>query len=121
MERQIDTRTVLLRAFPGIPSDQAENLIAASEQKTYPADTILCHEGALESTFYILLEGEVRVSKWFDESEERLLKHLYPGDFFGEIAALTNAPRTASARCLEACDIAVIDGEEQNFRRHNFR
>ncbi len=96
MEREIDTRTVLLRAFPGIPPDQADNLITASEQKFVPANTILCHEGALESTFYILLEGEVRVSKWFDASEERLLKHLHPGDFFGEMAIVNNAPRAAT-------------------------
>jgi len=113
MERQIDTRTVLLRAFPGIPSDQAENLIAASEQKTYPADTILCHEGALESTFYILLEGEVRVSKWFDESEERLLKHLYPGDFFGEMVIVNDAPRAATV--ATTCDSTVLELRKEIF------
>ena len=33
-----------------------------------------------------------------------------PGEYFGEIAALINPPRR-SARCLEASDIAVIDGD----------
>ena len=113
MERQIDTRTVLLRAFPGIPSDQAENLIAASEQKSYPADTILCHEGALESTFYILLEGEVRVTKWFDDSEERLLKHLHPGDFFGEMAIVNNAPRAATV--ATTCGSTVLELRKEIF------
>lgn len=107
MEAEIDTRAVLLRAFPGIPSDQAENFITASEQKIYPANTILCHEGALESTFYILLKGEVRVTKWFDKSEERLLKHLHPGDFFGEMAIINNAPRAATV--ATTCDCTVLE------------
>jgi signal transduction histidine kinase len=113
MEPEIDTRTVLIRAFPGIPSDQAENLISASEQKSYPVDTILCHEGALESTFYILLEGEVRVTKWFDEQEERLLKHLYPGDFFGEMAIVNNAPRAATV--ATTCDCTVLELRKEIF------
>ena len=113
MEPAIDTRAVLIRAFPGIPTDQAENLIAASLQQSYPADTILCHEGALESTFYILLEGEVRVTKWFDESEERLLKLLYPGDFFGEMAIINNAPRAATV--ATTCDCTVLELRKEIF------
>ena len=113
MEPAIDTRAVLIRAFPGIPTDQAENLIAASLQQYYPAETILCHEGALESTFYILLEGEVRVTKWFDESEERLLKLLYPGDFFGEMAIINNAPRAATV--ATTCDCTVLELRKEIF------
>ena len=111
MDLKIDTRSVLLRAFPGLPTIQAESLISASDQTSYPADTILCHEGALESTFYILLEGEVRVSKWFDEREERHLKQLYPGDFFGEMAIVNNAPRAATVATTTNCTVLEMRKE----------
>ncbi len=42
------------------------------------------------------------------------------GEYFGEMAALLDAPRHASARCLEECRIAVISGEMlQNILREN--
>ena len=109
MDSVIDTRAVLLRAFPGLPANQAEMLLAVSRQNTYPAEMILCHEGALESTFYILLDGEVRVTKWFDESEERILKHLHPGDFFGEMALFDRDVRSASVRALGSARILTVD------------
>jgi signal transduction histidine kinase len=109
----IDTRSVLLRAFPGIPRSQADDLVSACEQRTYPEGTILCHEGAQESTFYILLDGEVRVTKWFDASEERQLKFLHPGDFFGEMAIVNNAPRAATV--ATTCSTTVLEIRKEAF------
>lgn len=113
MDQQIDLREILIKAFPGIPPSQAEDLISMSEMLTYPADIVLCHEGAQETTFYILLEGEVRVTKRFDDTEERLLKHLHPGDFFGEMAIINNAPR--AAKVVSTCPVTVLEIRKETF------
>jgi len=63
---------------------------------SYPPNTVLCREGAVENTFYIILEGEVQVTKLLNELETRFLKHLKEGDFFGEMALIHNAPRAAT-------------------------
>jgi CRP-like cAMP-binding protein len=39
-----------------------------------------------------------------------MLAEMGPGQYFGEMAVLINAPRTASARVLEDSHLAVIDG-----------
>lgn len=108
MNSEIDPRTVLLRAFPGIPSSQAEEIIQASQEKNYPAGTVLCHEGAYETIFYILLEGEVRVSKWLNPHEERVLKQLGRGDFFGEMAIVNNAPRAATVMAITPVTVLEV-------------
>ena len=66
----------------------------------YPAGTILCHENAIEDTFYLVLEGEVEVTKVINNNETRLLKKLGVGDFFGEMALIHNAPRAATVKAL---------------------
>jgi CRP-like cAMP-binding protein len=73
-------------------------------------DEYIFREGDPGRNIFYILNGRVRLEKGVGQAR-KVLTEAGPGEYFGEIAALTNAPRTASARCLEACDIAVIDGE----------
>ena len=72
---------IIPRAFPGIKPDEVEELIATSKVNTYPAGTILCHENALETIFYMILEGDVEVTKVINQTEARVLKTLERGRF----------------------------------------
>jgi signal transduction histidine kinase len=87
---------VIPRAFPGIRPDEIEELIANSQVRSYLPGAVLCRENEIEDRFYMILEGEVEVTKSINNSESRLLKTLAPGDFFGEMALIHNAPRAAS-------------------------
>ena len=106
---------IIPRAFPGIKPDEVEELIANSKVNTYPTETVLCHENALETIFYMILEGEVEVTKVVNQTEARVLKTLRAGDFFGEMALIHNAPRAATVTTKS--DVVVLELNKENFDR----
>ena len=104
---------IIPRAFPGITPEEVEELISHSQVQSYPAGTVLCREDEIENTFYTILEGEVEVSKSINKSESRLLQTLTPGDFFGEMGIIHNAPRAATVTAKT--DVVVLELDRESF------
>jgi len=100
---------IIPRAFPGIKPDEIEELIANSQVRSYPPGAVLCRENAVEDRFYMILEGEVEVSKIINNTEARLLKTLGLGDFFGEMALIHNAPRAATVTAKSSLTTLELD------------
>ena len=111
-EQSLSPVNILQRAFPGIPAKEAQEMVALGEQESHDADVVLCTEGAFEDTFYILLEGEVEVTKLINHQEVRLLKNLNPGDCFGEMGLIHNAPRGASVTTTVPTTVLCIHKSE---------
>lgn len=104
---------IIPRAFPGITPDEVQELISHSQVHSYPLGTVLCHEDKIEKIFYMILEGEVEVTKSINQSEARLLQTLAPGDFFGEMALIHNAPRAATVTAKT--DLVVLELDKESF------
>ncbi|MBE0670614.1 MAG: cyclic nucleotide-binding domain-containing protein [Anaerolineales bacterium] len=106
---------IIPRAFPGIKPDEVQEIIMNSRIKTYPAETVVCVEGAFEQTFYMILEGDFEVTKNINNSEQRLLKTLTAGDFFGEMALIHNAARAATVKSMT--NVVVLELDKEGFDR----
>jgi CRP-like cAMP-binding protein len=78
--------------------------------RVYPEGTCICKEGDTGREMYYILSGRVQVEKEAGQVR-KLLADLGPGEYFGEMAALIEAPRTASAQAAEDCGVAVISGD----------
>ena len=108
-------KEIIPRAFPGISQLEIDELVNRAQVQNYTQGTILCHEGAEEAKFYILLDGKVDVTKMINNAEQRYLKSLAAGDFFGEMALIHNAPRAATV--LAASPVTVLEIDKENFDR----
>ena len=105
---------IIKRAFPGIRDSEALEMANAGRVCTYPEKTTLCHEDTFEEVFYLLLSGQVQVTKIVNESEVRLLKHLQQGDFFGEMALIQNEPRAATVTSTTPVTVLEINKDAFN-------
>jgi len=106
---------VIPRAFPGIKPAEVEELISNCRIQSYEPGKVLCRENATEDIFYMILDGEVQVTKLVNNTENRLLNTLSPGDFFGEMGLIHNAPRAATVTTLTP--VIVLELDKQGFDR----
>ena len=63
------------------------------------AGETLIRDGDPADAFYIMLEGELRVTKFYGD-QEIFLAEAIPGDFFGEIPILLDVPNSALIRAV---------------------
>jgi membrane protein len=77
--------------------------------RVYPKGSYIFREGDTNQEMYYILLGQVRVEKKAGQVK-KVLAELGPGEYFGEMAALIDAPRTASAQATENTHLAIIDG-----------
>ncbi len=86
----------------------AEEALFQRFGKEMPKGTVLCREGEPGKEMYVLQSGKVAISKKVRDVE-KVLAVLGPGEFFGEMAIISNKPRNASAIVEEDARLLVID------------
>lgn len=74
-------------------------------------DIIFC-EYEPGDTFYLIQSGRVQIVKIMDDIE-KIVDILHPGEIFGEMAILEEAPRSASAVALD--DVKMLEFNRANF------
>jgi CRP/FNR family cyclic AMP-dependent transcriptional regulator len=89
-----DTKADALAACPffeGLSRNELLEIAKVTEDLEVEAGKALTREGQSGSEFFVIVDGEVSVTK---DGQE--IRTLGPGDFFGEIALLEDTPRTAT-------------------------
>ena len=64
-------------------------------------------EGQVSHKMYLLVEGEVSLSR-----AKKTLDIVKPGEIFGEIAVITQQPRSATAMARKPCQVRVLDDRQ---------
>jgi CRP/FNR family cyclic AMP-dependent transcriptional regulator len=94
--------------FTGLGKKELDIVARHTVAKTWPPRTLLLREGEQSSSLYLILYGQVKVFVCDDEGNEAILNLLGMGDYFGEMALLDDAPRSASVMTMEQTRVATM-------------
>lgn len=86
----------------------AEETLFQRFGKEFPKGTVLFNEGEPGKDMFVLQSGRISISKKVRDVE-KVLAVLGPGEFFGEMAIISNKPRNATATVTEDAKLLVID------------
>jgi CRP-like cAMP-binding protein len=86
----------------------AEDQLFSKFGREFPKGTVLFREADSGKEMYVIQSGQVAISKKVRDVE-KVLATLGPGEFFGEMAIISNKPRTATASVAEPARLLVID------------
>lgn len=113
MKLRKDAKTELIKRAPLFANCSKRELAAIggiADEIDLKEGSELTREGAPGREFFVLIEGTADVLR-----NGRKVNTLKGGDFFGEIALVHHAPRTATVKATSPVRALVIT--ERNFRR----
>lgn len=100
--------------FDDLTEIQLRRIIQIAQRKEYKTGEILFTEGTSSDAMYIIEQGQVKITKSLSPDKEKTLNVLSDGDFFGEMAFLDRAPRSATAKTITPAVIWDISSERFN-------
>jgi CRP/FNR family transcriptional regulator, cyclic AMP receptor protein len=95
--------------FADCSRKELEEVATVADQLDFRAGRTLIREGTAGREFFVLVDGTAEVRR-----KGRKIDVAGPGDFFGEMALLSDRPRNATVTTTSTADVLVVT--KRNFR-----
>jgi CRP/FNR family cyclic AMP-dependent transcriptional regulator len=96
--------------FSGCSKKELRTIATLADEIDLRRGKVLMRQGAPGREFFVLLEGTVEVVR-----DGKQVTTLGEGDFFGELALISNIPRTATVTATSPIRTLIVFGRD--FRR----
>lgn len=107
--------TDLLRTmdiFEQLPAEEVEKIARLLRERRLAENDVLCRQGEPGDAMYVVTGGRIRLSTTDPNGNEKVLTYFTDGQFFGETALLTGAPRSATAAAETESRVLVLQKED---------
>ena len=114
MTRNLEDIIQLLKnpLFEGMTEEILGEIASVVREEVTPAGSKIYRQNDAGNDYYIIETGRVRVYRESETGIEIDLNELGPGDGFGEIALVTDRPRSATIEALEETHLLVLNKEQ---------
>lgn len=112
-EQELDAPTMVRECLHGVPwfaactDEQLADIARKAERLRVQEGEVILREGRLGRELYIILEGAVVVTR-----AGRVVNEWGPGDYFGELAAIEAAPRSATVTATSDLEVLIVGPRE---------
>jgi CRP-like cAMP-binding protein len=98
--------------FENFTDRDLEKIRKICKGESFRPGEVIFKEGDAGTKFYMILKGEVRISKFIKNLGEEALTILKEGEYFGEMALIDNYPRSAHAIANTDASLVTITKTE---------
>lgn len=98
--------------FANLTDEEVSNIEKHAVTRNFSKRTVLIHEGDTTNSLYVVLSGKVKVFCGDEHGKEIIIATLEPGDYFGEVALIDEAERSASVITLEDSSFMIISKDD---------
>ena len=115
VRKQVDEaflkRAVRAYLAPMLPDEELDALLAEGVQaRTFAGGEVLFREGQPPDGLYLIRRGSVMISRTI-AGREVVLSYLSAGNYVGEMALLSESPRTATVKAAVTTEAVILDAE----------
>ena len=110
MDHEAVVREMQTHIAPNVSREIFSGLADEAEIVAYPAGATLFREGEMGDALYLMRKGSVAISRRIG-IREVTLSYARAGHYVGEMALLSDMPRSATVRAAVDCEAIRIDGE----------
>ena len=110
------TRNLLRRVplFVTVSDEELDNIANHLKLEKFAAGEVIIQEGEVGDKFFILERGKATVWRSDDNQVEKKIDEKGPGQYFGEVALVSSAPRNATVRAETPVSTLTLDYSDFN-------
>ncbi|MBM3241734.1 cyclic nucleotide-binding domain-containing protein [Candidatus Poribacteria bacterium] len=100
VEKDMASALAKVPIFSELSKREIQKIVRIAYKRDYKEDEEIVRKGQPSAGMYVIMRGEVKVTRRSPEGIEVRLATMGEGDFFGDVGLLDNAPRTATITAI---------------------
>jgi CRP-like cAMP-binding protein len=94
--------------FGSLSPAELARLERHAHRRHFDAGTVIVNEGQGGIAYFVVMSGQVAVSRASADGEQREIRKIGPGGGFGEMALFSDRPRSATVTAVEPTDCLAL-------------